>query len=243
VKTDLDIDAESLGGERTSVFLVLSGPGGTGKTTLIRRWLAAEPDLGYIKNTTTRDRRPVDPTSGIDDDDWFDFVSTTEFRRLVEADHFVQWANATKGYCSGTPIAPIHDAIAVGQDLVFDYTPQLYLNLRRRFRSQTVGIFVVPPTFGHLKSRIAARAKDDAAQHDLKLRMALQDLAFMDEHEYVVVNDDLEVALSELSAIRTAERCRRNRLEKLETRYKWVPQPPMLFYYDPDDARLRHIDE
>jgi len=230
-----------LGGREQSVFLVLSGPGGTGKTTLAQRLLRDDPTLGYVRNYATRQRRPPDPVSGIDDGDWFHFVSTTEFRRLVEQDFFVQWSHAAKGYCSGTPIGPLRDAVAEGRDLLFDYTPQLFMNLRQRFRQRTVGIFIVPPTLAELRRRLQARGAGPE-QLDLKYRMGLQDLAFMDEHDYLVVNDDPDEALARLKAIRQAEKCRISNLDGLTERYAALGPKGMLFYYDPFGRRMSAID-
>ncbi|MBI3451706.1 MAG: guanylate kinase [Rhodospirillales bacterium] len=231
-----------LGGEERGVFFVLSGPGGTGKSTLIRRWRHEDKSLGYVRNYTSRQRRKTDPASGIDDADWFHFITTKEFRQLVEQDFFVQWSNAAKGYCSGTPIAPLHEAIEKRQDLVFDYTPQLFINLRRLFREHVVGIFIVPPTLAELKRRLSARGSEGGDRFQMKYQMGVQDLAFMDEHDYLVVNDDLDKTLATLKAIRLAEKCRIANMRGLAEKYRRISPRSMLFYYDPFGQRVSQID-
>lgn len=236
------IDDETyLGGRARSVFYVLSGPGGTGKSTLIQRWRKDDPTLGYVLNYTTRSRRPPDEQSGIDDRDWFHFIDTKEFQRLVREDFFVQWSHAAKGYLSGTPIAPLRAAIEEGRDLVFDYTPQLYLNLRRLFRRYVVGIFVVPPTLKELARRIQGRGSETSERFRMKFEMGRQDLAYMADHDYLLVNEDIETTLSVLKAIRVAEKTRMGNLEGLEAGYSRVAPNPMLFYYDPFGARVAEI--
>lgn len=230
-----------LGGRPQSVFYVLSGPGGTGKSTLIQRWREDDPSLGYVRNYTTRPRRPKDEKSGIDDGDWFNFITPKEFQRLVQENFFVQWSHAVKGYLSGTPIGPLHDAIAEHRDLVFDYTPQLYLNLRRLFRRYVVGIFIVPPTLTELGHRLRARGSETGDRFRMKFEMGRQDLAFMAEHDYLVVNDDREAALASLKAIRLAEKARMSNLRGLDETYARVAPHPMLFYYDPFGQRVREI--
>ncbi|MGS0628464.1 methyltransferase domain-containing protein [Photorhabdus sp. RM125S] len=118
----------------------------------------------------------------------------------------------------GTPIAPLQEAISAGRDLVFDYTPQLYLNLRRQFRQHVVGIFIVPPTLSELINRLSKRGTEQGQELHIKQRMALQDLAYADEHDYHVVNDDFEKTLQTLKCIHTSERCRMSRIIGLQER-------------------------
>lgn len=236
-------DAIDLVGSEKSVFFVLSGPGGTGKTTIARRWLADDSSLGYVRNHTTRARRAPDPSSGIDDDDWFEFVSTDTFRDLVEQDHFAQWTYVRRGYCAGTPVAPLVDAIAEGRDLLFDYTPQLYINLRRRFPAQVVGIFVAPPSLAVLRQRLEARGPAPGQTTEMKYEMAVQDLDYVDEHDYFIVNDDVDHALTELKAIRVAEKRRLRNLEGASDACRSASRPSMLFYCDPLGERLNQIAE
>lgn len=222
-----------------SVFLVLSGPGGTGKSTLVRRWREADPDLGYVKNITTRARRPPDPTSGVDDDEFFEFVTRREFHRRVQDGELAQWVNPQEGYYSGTPLAPLQAAVAEGRDLVFDYTPQLFLNLQRAFPEQVVGVFVAPPSLEVLRHRLEARGSEDAEKLQLKFTMGVQDLAYVDLHDYHVTNIDLASTLDTLRSILRAEKARLRRSPNLATIYGTMRDPrQMLFYYDPAHARL-----
>ena len=225
-----------------SVFLVLSGPGGTGKSTLIRRWREVDPDLGYVKNVTTRARRTPDESSGVDDEDFFEFVTRQEFRRRVQEGELAQWANPQDGYYSGTPLAPLLDAVATGRDLVFDYTPQLFLNLQRAFPEQVVGVFVAPPSMAVLRDRLEGRGSDDGARLRLKFAMGVQDLAYVDLHDYHVTNTDLAPTLDTLRSILRAEKARLRRSPNLATIYGAMRDPrQMLFYYDPGQARIATI--
>lgn len=227
-------------GEPGSTFFVLSGPGGTGKTSLIKRWLKDCPDLGYIANVTTR---PPRPASAVDETGFYEFVSREEFQSRVRANEFAQWVNPSEGKYYGTPIAPLNQAIEAGTDLVFDYTPQLYINLRRQFKRNVVGIFIVPPTFRELLRRLTNRGTELGAELSIKQQMAFQDMSYVGEHKYHVINDELDAALATLKAIRTAERCRMERLPGIEQRCKEVSPRSMLFYYDPLDRRLSDMTE
>lgn len=229
-------------GKPGSVFLVLSGPGGTGKSSLIRMWRDADPDLGYVKNVTTRTRRAPDPTTGVDDDEFFDFVTRQEFARRVADGELAQWVNPQEGYYSGTPLAPLLDAVAAGKDLVFDYTPQLFLNLQRAFPEQVVGVFVAPPSLDVLRHRLAGRGSDQGDKLQLKFNMGAQDLAYVDMHDYHVTNVDLGSTLETLRSILRAEKARLRRSPNLAEIYGPMRDPrQMLFYYDPGYARLATI--
>lgn len=228
--------------ERSSscTFFVVSGPGGTGKTTLIREWLKREPDLHYVANITTR--KPRDP-SKVCEENFFIHVSPVEFRELVEKNHFAQWVNPSPGKYYGTPRAPLDEAIEKGHDVVFDYTPQLYLNLRRRYREQVVGIFVAPPDLTELRRRLERRDTESGKELEIKYEMALQDFDFVDEHEYHVVNDDFDDALRQLQAIRVAEKAKLARQKQVLQRYMAQARTCMMFYYDPLHERISGITD
>jgi guanylate kinase len=224
--------------ERQSLFIVLSGPGGTGKTTLIKRWRESAPDLSYVPNITTRKPRPA---SAVDESGFYEFVTPERFRELVEKNAFVQWVNPSKGKYYGTPIAPLHDAIARGQDVVFDYTPQLFINMRRIFRERTVGVFVIPPSLRDLAERLARRGTERGSDLKIKFQMGLQDLGYVEEHDYHVVNENIEETLEVLKSIRTAEHHRLARNASLLQRYAKIAPRTMLFYYDPLGLRVDSI--
>ncbi len=232
-----DIDFRA---KHRATFYVLSGPGGTGKTTLIKRWLEDCPDLGYVPNVTTRKPRPA---SQVDESGFYEFVSREEFRGLVERDAFAQWVNPSEGKYYGTPIAPLNEAITEHRDLVFDYTPQLYINLRRQFRDQVVGIFIIPPTFSELLARLRSRGTEAGTELHIKEQMAVQDLGYIDEHHYHVVNDDLDSTLAVLKSIRVAESHRLDRMIGIRDLCQARSPRTMMFYYDPLGLRTAGIGE
>jgi guanylate kinase len=206
--------------------LVLSGPCGTGKTSLTRAWREREPALGYTRSVTTR--RPRAPT-----EDHYDYVSRAEFLELIAAGEFVQWIRPSydEYYC--TRRAAIDAAIAEGRDLVFDYCPEGYLNLRAAYPAHVVGIFIMAPDLETMKRRLEGRGSESAAELELRYRMALADFNFVDEHRYHVINDDFERALTTLQAIRCAERARLDHQRAALPRYAELASPALLRYYEP----------
>jgi guanylate kinase len=221
-----------------SLFFVVSGPGGTGKSTLIREWRKCEPSLQYVPNVTTRKPRPA---SQIDETGLYSFATVDQFRRMVEADEFVQWVNPSAGKYYGTPRAPVEVAIQNGVDLVFDFTPQLFLNFRQAYRDRIVSIFLGPPSLEELRSRLEARATETGQELEIKFMMGLQDIGYVDEHDYYVVNDDPQVALAELRAIRAAEHAKMARAPHVAENYRRQAHRTMLVYYDPFNERVTSI--
>ncbi|MGA8725799.1 MAG: hypothetical protein WB565_12205 [Acidimicrobiales bacterium] len=239
---DIDWAETPLHGKPESVFFVLSGPGGTGKSTLVNKWLLEDPSLGYVRNYTTRPARGIDHSSGVDDACFFEFVTRSEFKQLVIDGFFAQWVNPSEGYYSGTPIAPLVTAIQERRDLLFDYTPQLYINLKRRFPEQVVGVFVAPPSMSELRARLLGRGTDQGQKFDMKFEMGVQDLAFVDIHDYHVTNVNTTETLAVLQAILIAEKNRLRRQPNLIPTYDRLAPNPMLFYYDPSGSRVAGID-
>ncbi len=202
--TPLSIDAVEL--HARGRLFVVAGPGGVGKTSLVEAWRRAEPDLGYTTSVTTRE-----PREKLEN---YEHVSRQSFRAMIERGDFVQWINPYGEYF-GTLHAPIREAIAQGRDMVFDYVPEGFLNLRRYYPASTVGIFVMAPDMATMRRRLENRGTEFAAEVDIRYEMARQDFDFIGQHDYIVINDDFDEALARLRAIRAAERARVSALFEL----------------------------
>ena len=213
---------------RPSLLLVLSGPCGTGKTSLSLAWQQREPDLIYSRSVTTRA-----PRTGFAPEPQYDFITRDEFLHKVEAGDFAQWIHPSFDEYYGTARAPIDKAIAEGRDMVFDYCPEGYLNLKRFYPDHVVGIFIMAPDVETMHRRLVGRNTETNEELKLRYQMALQDFNFVDQHEYHVVNDDFEIALTQLQAIRVAERLRLSRQRQVIQHYQHVARPSLLRYYEP----------
>ncbi|MYU25359.1 AAA family ATPase [Streptomyces sp. SID8352] len=209
----------------TGLLLVLSGPSGTGKTSLARALVRADPALGHARSVTTRE-----PRSGAGEEH-YDHVDREEFLAMADAGEFAQWIHPSYDEYYGTLRTPLEKALAEGQDLVFDYCPEGYLNLRRFFPERTVGVFVMAPSVDLMDQRLAGRGSEDGEERELRHAMALRDFNFVDQHDYHVVNDDFDHALVTLQAIRRAEKARLSRQRPVLDVYARYAEPALLRYY------------
>jgi guanylate kinase len=186
------------------LLFVVSAPSGTGKTTVVERLVERCPQLHQSRSYTSRPARPGE-ADGVD----YNFVSREAFEGMVRRDEFLEWADIF-GNLYGTSRPETEAALASGADLVLVIDVQGARQVRRR-AAESVAVFVLPPSFDVLASRLRGRNKDTAASIDRRLATARAEVDAVDEYDYVVVNDELERCVDELAAIITAERARRRR--------------------------------
>ena len=188
--------------------VILSAPSGGGKTTIARMLLARRPDLGYSVSCTTRAPRPAEAPGR----DYY-FMSRAEFIAKREQGAFAESAEV-HGNLYGTLRAEVERVMAGGQHVVMDIDVQGAVQFVRAF-PLSVTIFILPPSAEVLLERLRARKTESPAQLAARLQSALQELQQVDEYEYVVVNDDLERAVSSVESIIDAEVVSRERLKNL----------------------------
>jgi guanylate kinase len=191
---------------RRGLMLVLSSPSGAGKSTITRN-LLEEKELGLALSVsvTTRARRPSE-IDGIH----YHFVSTQEFERLRDTDALLEWAEV-HGNFYATPREPVEKAMAEGRDMLFDIDWQGALQLKEKMRADIVSIFILPPSMKELKARLKRRAEDQEAVIETRLNNARVEIEHWRDYDFIIVNDDLDRAYSEVRAMVTAERLRRDR--------------------------------
>jgi len=190
---------------RRGMLLVVAGPSGVGKGTLIRELLERHPEIEWSVSCTTRDHRPGE-TPGED----YHFISDDEFMRMAEQGELLEWALVHGIDRYGTPRAPVDEALAEGRDVVLEIDYQGARSVRAAM-PEAVMVFVAPPDAEALRERLAARRTEDDCAVARRMRSARIEFGSMGMFEYVLVNDQLSVACDELEAVYLAERLRTRR--------------------------------
>jgi guanylate kinase len=194
---------------RRGLMLILSSPSGAGKTTLTRDLLQdRELDLTLSISITTRQRR----TSEVDGIH-YRFVSQEDFEKLRAQDDLLEWAEV-HGNFYGTPKSPVQKVLAQGRDMLFDIDYQGTQQVRKKAGADTVTIFILPPSMRELRARLERRAEDSADVISKRLDNARHEIERWKMYDYVIVNEDVQRALSEVKAILLAEQMKRARSEK-----------------------------
>jgi guanylate kinase len=186
-------------------LLVLSGPSGAGKGTLVDRLVAARDDCTFSVSATTRPRRPGE-VDGVQ----YEFVTREEFERRRSAGLFLEWAEV-HGHLYATPTRFVDVGVRRGEVVVLDVDVQGGASVRRA-RTDAVSVFIYPPSIDALRQRLLGRDTDAPDVVERRLRNAPGELSQYREYDYLVVNDDLEQAVARLTAIVDAERARVKRL-------------------------------
>ena len=192
-------------------LFIVSAPSGTGKTTLVEQLVQVVPDLALSRSFTSRPPR-LGECDGVD----YNFISRDLFDRMIRDGEFLEFADVF-GNFYGTSASQTDRILAAGHDLVLVIDVQGARQVRAR-RADTIGIFVLPPTFAVLEERLRGRSKDSDAQIRRRLDVARQEVDAVADYDYVVVNDELERAVGRLRAIVEAERARLRRMEPTAAR-------------------------
>jgi len=199
------------------LLFIVSAPSGTGKTTLVERLVQRVPRLQMSRSYTSRQAR-VGERDSVD----YNFISRDRFDAMVRDGAFLEWADVF-GNCYGTCAADTDALLAGGKDVVLVIDVQGARQVRSR-GIETVGIFVLPPSAEVLEQRLRGRSKDSEDQIRRRLEVACREVGDFAQYEYVVVNDELDTAVTRLEAIVLAERARvkvmRNQTEDIIDTFK-----------------------
>ncbi|MEI3606692.1 guanylate kinase [Pseudogracilibacillus sp. SE30717A] len=209
--------------EEKGILFILSGPSGVGKGTVRQRLFEQETHLKYSVSATTRSKRPGE-RDGID----YFFKTKQEFEEMIKEKKLLEHAKYVNNYY-GTPKDYVLEQLELGNDVFLEIEVKGALQVKENF-PEGVFIFLFPPSLDELKNRIVSRGTESNELVVNRLKEAKKEIDMMSEYDYVVVNDDVDVAVSKVKAIIKSEHCKRERIEK---QYKKILE---------DDTNVRTIN-
>jgi guanylate kinase len=188
------------------ILLIISSPSGAGKTTLTRRVLQEFSEFRFSVSHTTRQPR----ANEVDGQDYH-FVDENAFRAIIDDNEFAEWAEV-HGNLYGTSVTEIELARAAGKSgVLFDVDYQGARQIKEKF-PHAVGVFILPPSMQELRRRLDGRGSDDADSRERRFDRAREEIGHYPFFDYMIVNDELQRALTELRGIVLAEGCRQWRV-------------------------------
>ena len=191
-------------------LIVLSGPSGVGKSTVISELLGQRQDIYFSVSFTTRQPR-VGEADGVN----YNFVDRAEFERMIAAGELLEHAEYVGNYY-GTSLKVIQEKLDAGIDVLLDIEVQGAAKVRAKC-PEAVLIFIIPPSFEELSRRLRGRNTDSEETIAGRLQKAREEYQQIPNYDYLVVNDKVSAAAAEIIAILLAEDCRtRNRLHLVE---------------------------
>jgi len=181
--------------KKNGVVLVLSGPSGAGKSSLINKIADDIGDYYFSISTTTRQIRDGE-VEGVH----YHFVSEDEFKEDIENDNFLEHALVHGNYY-GTSLKPVREALSKGKLVIFDIDVQGNTAINNRLGDITTSVFITPPTLSELKKRLENRSTDSKEVIDTRMKMARREIQRTSEYDFLIINDDLDMAASVLKQI------------------------------------------
>ncbi len=188
-------------------LIVVSGPSGVGKGTVLKEYLNSRDGIAYSVSATTRQPRPGEE-NGIH----YYFLSREEFERTAAEGGMLEYASYNGNYY-GTPKAPVEQQRNQGNDVVLEIEVQGALQVKKSCPDALL-IFVAPPSFEELKNRLTGRQTEDAKTVENRLNIARQELKCAGEYDYIIVNDTVEQAVQRLGQIISANRYNKNNMKE-----------------------------
>jgi guanylate kinase len=177
-------------------MIVVSAPSGAGKTTIVKHLLSTFPQLGFSVSATSRKIREGE----LDGREYY-FMSSEDFRIMIEQGKLLEWQEVYPGSFYGTQVSEVERITANGQFPVFDVDVVGGLNIKKMYSENALSIFIRPPSYEILESRLRARATDSEESLKKRLEKVKWELTFEKDFDSVIVNDRLEVAYKQAETL------------------------------------------
>lgn len=187
--------------DQTGILFIIAAPSGAGKTSLVKALIDSTPGVMVSVSHTTRGARP-----GEQDGVHYHFTSREEFESMVAQDAFLEHARVFDNFY-GTAASSVAEQLAAGLDIILEIDWQGARQVRAKMPA-AVSIFVLPPSRQALEQRLRGRGQDSDEVIARRMRDAVNEMKHFDEFDYLIVNDDFDLALSELRTVMLAQRHR-----------------------------------
>ncbi|MBR4973787.1 MAG: guanylate kinase [Clostridia bacterium] len=175
------------------VFIV-SGPSGSGKDTILAKLFAKCPEIKFSISSITRGMRENEKEG-----EKYNFISREKFEQMIKDDELLEY-NEYVGNYYGTPKKPVISATEKGDDIIIEVDVNGAHSIRNKL-TDAVSIFIMPPSFAELKNRLSGRGTETAEIIEKRLSSALDEIKRATEYDYIVVNDDLDIAVDDIIKI------------------------------------------
>ena len=187
--------------DQKGMLLIISGPSGAGKGTLVKELMRSDPSIRFSCSVTTRKAR-----HGEIDGVHYHFIDDAAYDRLLEEDAFLEYATV-HGHRYGTLKKQVEEVLSTGRSILLDIDPQGAIRVMERV-SDYVSIYILPPSFDALRVRLHTRNTDDPAEIERRLLNARTEIKNVSRYQYAIINDLQEMALAQLKNIVNAEKLR-----------------------------------
>ncbi len=189
-------------------LVVISGPSGSGKDTVVSKYLESAPDAWLSVSCTSRQMRPGDE-EGVS----YFFVTPEEFEKKIENNEFLEYAKYNGSYY-GTPKKGIEDKLKKGIDVILVIDVQGAINIKEQF-PESICIFIMPPSMKELRNRLVGRKTESKEKILERFTTAYKEINEFTKYNYVVTNDLVDNAVEKIKSILISEKCRVDRIEEV----------------------------
>ena len=176
-------------------IVILSAPSGSGKTTLCKAIQDIEKDISWSVSFTTRPKRKTEK-NGVD----YIFISKRRFSKYIDDGYFIEWEDV-HGYLYGTAKETIDNALLLNKLLLMDLDVKGSIKIQKLYPENAFSIFIIPPSIEKLRQRLKNRGTDSKNRIEIRLNRFKEEMEFQNKFDYVMINEDLKKAKSELMEI------------------------------------------